>query len=60
LAETPEAVHEQGAGDLGKAEVQEGIDVELVPEDVPAVGLAVEASRRDSGVPVGRVAGAHL
>jgi hypothetical protein len=60
LAETSEAVHQQRAGDIGKAEVQEGIDIELVPEDVPAIGLAVEASRRDTGVPVGRVARTDL
>ena len=37
-----------------------GIDVQLVPEHVPAVGLAVEAARGDAGVVVGRVPRADL
>jgi hypothetical protein len=60
LAEAPEAVHPQSAGDVGKAKVEEGEDVQLVPEDMSAIGLAVEASGRDAGIPVRRVAGADL
>ena len=50
LADPPVAVHEQPPRDLRQPEVEEGIDVELVPEDVPAIGLAVETARRDAGV----------
>src|SRR2546423_8904156 len=60
LAETSEAVHQQPAGDVGKAKVQEGIDVQLVPKDMPTIGLAVEAPRRHPGVTVGRVARTDL
>jgi hypothetical protein len=41
-------------------EVQERIDVEFVPLHVPAVCLAVEAARRDTGVQVGRMRRADL
>src|SRR5215207_2274301 len=54
------AIHEQLACDLGQPEVEERVDVELVPEDVPAVGLAVKAAGRNPGVEVGRVRRADL
>ncbi len=53
LADPPEAVQDQRPRYQGQPEVEEGIDEELVPEDVPAVCLAVEAASRDAGVVVG-------
>ena len=44
----------------GQPEVEEGIDEELVPEDVPAICLAVEAASRDAGVVMGGQPRAHL
>ena len=60
LTEAPVAVHEQLPGDLGQPEVEEGVDVELVPEDMPAVCLAIEAAGGHAGVEIGRVARADL
>src|ERR687890_135480 len=54
------AIHEQLACDLGQPEVEERVDVELVPKDVPAVSLAVKAAGRNPGVEVGRVRRADL
>src|SRR5205807_3713239 len=42
------------------AEVQERIHIELVPEHMPAVGLAVEPSGRHPGVQIGDVSRADL
>ena len=52
LVETPVAVHQQAAGDLGAAQREHGVDVDLVPEDVAAVALAVQAARPHGGVQV--------
>src|SRR5207247_9414774 len=41
-------------------EVQEGMDVELVPEHVAAIGCPVKAARGNAGVQIGRVGGAGL
>src|SRR5215213_6095340 len=60
LVQPPVAIHEQLARDLGQPEVEERVDVEFVPEDVPAVSLAVEAAGWDPGVQVGRVWRADL
>ena len=60
LVHAPVAVHQELARYLGQPEVEERIDIELVPEDVPAVGLAVQAPGRDAGVEVGGVRRADL
>ena len=44
----------------GQPEVEERVDVELVPEHVAAVGLAVEPAGRDARVVAGGVSGADL
>ena len=55
LAQAPVAVHQQPSGDLRHAEVQEQVHVELIPEHVAPVGLAVEAAGPHPGVQVDRV-----
>ena len=60
FAQAPVAVHEQLARDVGQARDEVAKDVQLVPEHVPAVRLAVQAARRDAGVVVGRVHRADL
>src|SRR5689334_12199560 len=42
LVEPTVSVHQEASRDLRQPEVQEGIDVELVPEDVAAIGFSVE------------------
>src|SRR6266704_6816387 len=44
------AIHQQPARDLGQAEVEERERVDLVPEHVPSVGLAVEPAGGQPGV----------
>ena len=60
LADPPVAVQQQPPGDLRQPAVEEGVGEELVPEDVPAVRLAVEAAGGDAGVVVGGLPRAHL
>ena len=60
LVEPAVPVHQQAPRDLRQPEVQEGIDVELVPEDVAAVSFPVEAARGNAGVQVGCVGRAGL
>src|SRR5215210_8287789 len=60
LVQPPVAIHKQLARDLGQPEVEERVDVEFVPEDVPAVSLAAQAAGWDPGVQVGRVRRADL
>ncbi len=60
LAQPPEAIHEQPPRDLRQAKVEERVHVELVPEDVPAVGLPVQAAGGDARVLVGREPRADL
>lgn len=48
-------VVQQGPGHLGEVQVQVGQDEQLVPEDVAAVGLAVQSARRYAHVQVGGV-----
>ena len=60
LGEPAVAVHQQPAGDLRQPEVEVGVDVELVPEHVPAVGLPIESSSRHARVMPGSVSRAHL
>ena len=60
LVEPAVPVHQEAPCNLRQPEVQEGIDVELVPEDVSAIGFPVEAARGNAGVQVGRVGGAGL
>lgn len=54
------AVGQQSAGDLGEVEVEVAQDEELVPEDVAAVGLAVQAPGGYAGVEFGGVRGEGL
>ena len=54
------AVEKQRACDLGKARVQGGKDEQLVPEDVPAICLTVQAPGRDTDVGVDAVQGQGL
>src|SRR5829696_10071697 len=58
--EAPVAVHHELARDLGQPEVQERVDVELIPEYVPTVGLAVETAGWNASVQIRRVRGADL
>ena len=60
LVEPAVPVHQQASRDLRQPEVQKGIDVELVPEDVAAIGFPVEAAGGNARVQVGRVGGAGL
>src|SRR5690606_32234539 len=60
LAEAAPAVAQRAAGDVGEAQVEPGQDEQFVPEDVSAVGLAVQAAGGDSGVQVGGVRGEGL
>ena len=60
FADPPVAIHQQPARDLRQPEVQERVDVELVPEHVTAVGLAVEPAGGDAGIVVCRQARARL
>jgi hypothetical protein len=54
LADAPVAIQDQAPRDLWQPQIEEGIDVQLIPEDVAAVGLAVESTSGDAGVVVGR------
>ncbi len=58
--QAPVAVGEQGPGDLGEVQVEVRQHEQLVPEDVPAVGLAVQPARGDADVEVGGVRGEGL
>lgn len=60
LLEAAVAVGEQGAGDLGEVQVEVRQDEELVPEDVSAVGLAVQTARRHADVQLRGVRGERL
>ena len=60
LGQPAVAVHQQPAGDLGEAEAEERVDVELVPEHMPPVGLAVEPASRHPCVVPGGVPRTHL
>jgi hypothetical protein len=51
----PEPVVEHRPGQDRKPQVEQREDEQLVPEDVPAVGLAVQASGRDATVEADRV-----
>jgi hypothetical protein len=43
-------VQQQGSGELRKARAEKRKDEQLIPEDVPAIGLAVQSPRRDPDV----------
>src|SRR5690349_24379435 len=60
LAYPPVAVHQQPAGDFGQPDIEERERIALVPEDVPAIGLAVEPAGGQPGVEVSGVTGADL
>ena len=60
LAHPAVAVHQQPARDLGQPDVEERERVDLVPEHMPAIGLAVESAGRHPGVEVGGVTGTDL
>ena len=60
LPQPARPVLEQVPADPRQAEVEEREHVQLVPEHVAAVRLAVQAARDDAGVLVGRVARADL
>lgn len=49
------AVVEQGPGDLGQVQIQERQHEQLVPEDMPAVRLSVQAPRRHPDIQLGGV-----
>ena len=50
--EPPESIAEQRPGQDRKSQVEEREDEQLVPEDVPAIGLAVESTSRDADVEI--------
>ena len=54
------AIHQQPSRDLGQPDVEERERIHLVPEHVPAVGLAVEPAGGQPGIQVGGVPGADL
>src|SRR5215216_744226 len=60
LVEAPVAIHQELARYLGQPEVEERVDVEFVPEDMPAVGFSVKAAGRHPSVQVSRVRRADL
>jgi hypothetical protein len=60
LRESPVPVEQQRAGQFRDAQVQQGEDEQLVPEDVPAVALRVQAPRGHPGIQVGGVPGQGL
>ena len=60
LIQSPETIQEQRAGDLRQPEVEERVDIEVVPEDVSPVRLAVQTAGGGARVEVGRVWGANL
>ena len=60
LRQAPEAITEQRAGQLRQVEGQEREDEQLVPEDVAAIGLPVQASGRHADIEVDRVVGDRL
>ena len=53
-------IAEQPTRDVGQPKVEERVDVELVPEDVPAIGFAVEAAGGDARVQLGCMRRASL
>lgn len=55
LQQPPVAVVEQGTGQCREAHGQYRQHEQFVPEDVTAVGLAVQSARRYSGVEIGGV-----
>src|SRR5689334_16185032 len=55
FAEPAVAIHEQRAGDLRHAEVQERKDEELIPEDVALIGLTRPAARRNTDIEPDRI-----
>src|SRR5438876_563130 len=59
-AKAPIAVQQQLPRHLRHAEIQERIDIQLVPEHMTPVGLAVKAAGGYPSVPVRRVAAADL
>ena len=54
------AIHQQPSRDLGQPDVEERERVDLVPEHVPAVGLAVQPARGHPGVEIGGMRRADL
>ena len=60
LRQSPVPVQEQRSHQLRKVQVEIGEDEELVPEDVPPVGLAVKAPGRYPDVEVDGIAGCRL
>jgi len=55
LRQPPEAVHHQGPRQQRQPERQHREDEQLVPQDVPAIGLPGQPPRRDADVEVGGV-----
>ena len=60
LLEAAIAVHQETACDLGQPQAKERVHVELIPEHVAPVGLAVQPARGHACVKVGGMTGAHL
>ncbi len=60
LAQAAVAVLQKGAGNLRQAQVEQGKDEELVPEDMAPVGLAVPAAGGNPHVEVHGVQGDGL
>ncbi len=58
--EPPVSIEEQGACDVRHPVGQEGEDEQLVPEDVPSIGFAVEAARGYAGVQIDGVVADRL
>ena len=52
LGQTTVAIEQQSAGQLGQAEGEEREDKEFIPENMPPIGFAVEAARRDADIEV--------
>ena len=60
LGKPPPTVEQQCSRQFGHPQAEVGIDEHGVPEDVAAVGLAVQATRRDADVEVDAVRGQRL
>jgi hypothetical protein len=60
FVQAPVPVHQQATSDLGHPVVQKRIHIQLVPEDMSAVGLAVESAGRNPRIDVGCLTRADL
>src|SRR5690606_19007797 len=55
FAQAPVSIHQQGAGDLGRAKVEKREDEQFVPEYVTLIRLAGPAARRHADVQADRL-----